>query len=90
MTPSMLELRAGRARVVIDPAGGGRIERLEVDGLALLVPPEVDDHGHGAFCMAPFAGRLIVSTMGPEADVMASGFSTIAVPAGDEEEEGEA
>ena len=61
--PSMLELRAGRARVVIDPAGGGRIERLEVDGLALLVPPEVDDRGHGAFCMAPFAGRLRHGTL---------------------------
>jgi aldose 1-epimerase len=54
----MLELTAGSARVVVDEVHGARIERLEVDGLALLVPPEVDDHNHGAFPMAPWAGRI--------------------------------
>ena len=54
----MLALEAGLARVVVDPDGGGRIERLEVDGLALLVPPEVDDHNYGCFPMAPWAGRV--------------------------------
>ena len=54
----MVELRAGTARVVLDEAHGGRIERLRVDGLDLLVPPELDDRNHGAFPMAPWAGRL--------------------------------
>lgn len=54
----MLALEVGPARVVVDPDGGGRIERLEVDGLALLVPPEVDDHNYGCFPMAPWAGRV--------------------------------
>jgi len=53
-----VELTAGRARVVVDAAGGGRIDRLTVDGLELLVPPEVNDHNHGAFPMAPWAGRV--------------------------------
>jgi aldose 1-epimerase len=43
---------------VLDPEGGGRIDRLEVDGLALLVPPDVDDHNYGCFPMAPWAGRV--------------------------------
>lgn len=54
----MLALEAGAARVVIDPEGGGRIERLDVDGLMLLVPPEEDERNHGAFPMAPWAGRI--------------------------------
>jgi aldose 1-epimerase len=54
----MLALEAGAARVVVDPDGGGRIERLDVDGLALLVPPEIDDHNYGCFPMAPWAGRV--------------------------------
>lgn len=54
----MLTLTAGSARVEVDEVGGGRIERLEVDGLALLVPKEVDERNHGAFPMAPFAGRV--------------------------------
>ena len=31
---------------------------LGVDGLDLLVPPEVDDHNFGCFPMAPWAGRV--------------------------------
>lgn len=54
----MLSLSAGSAHVVIDERGGGRIERLEVDGLSILVPPEVDERNHGAFPMAPWAGRV--------------------------------
>jgi aldose 1-epimerase len=53
----VLALSAGAARVVVDERGG-RIERLEFDGLNLLVPPEADDHDHGAFPMAPWAGRV--------------------------------
>jgi hypothetical protein len=38
----VLALEAGSARVVVDPEGGGRIERLDVDGLMLLVPAKVE------------------------------------------------
>jgi len=54
----MLALEAGTARVVVDPEGGGRIERIDVDGLPLLIPPEIDDHSYGCFPMAPWAGRV--------------------------------
>jgi aldose 1-epimerase len=54
----LIDLHAGPARVVLDDQHGGRLERLEVDGLDLLVPPEVDDHNYGAFPMAPWAGRI--------------------------------
>ena len=53
-----LVLDAGSARVVVDPEAGGRIVRLEVAGLGLIVPPEVDAHDHGIFPMAPWAGRV--------------------------------
>ena len=54
----MISLAAGSAQVVIDPAGGGRIDRLSVAGLDLLVPPEVHERNYGAFPMAPWAGRV--------------------------------
>jgi galactose mutarotase-like enzyme len=54
----VLALEAGAARVVVAPEGGAHIERIDVDGLALLVPPEVDDHNYGCFPMAPWAGRV--------------------------------
>jgi aldose 1-epimerase len=54
----MVELRAGSARVVLDEVNGGRIERVTVNGLDLLVPPELDDRNYGAFPMAPWAGRI--------------------------------
>lgn len=54
----IIELVAGSACAVLDPAGGGRLERLTVDGLLLLVPPEVNERDYGAFPMAPWAGRL--------------------------------
>jgi aldose 1-epimerase len=54
----LIHLSAGSARVEIDELHGGRIERLEVDGLDLLVPPERHEHDSGAFPMAPWAGRI--------------------------------
>jgi galactose mutarotase-like enzyme len=48
----------GAVRLDVDDHAGGRIERLVVEGLDLLVPPEVNDHNYGAFAMAPWAGRL--------------------------------
>ncbi len=54
----MLALEAGDARLVVDPAGGGRVTELEVDGLQLLLRAEDDDRNHGIFPMAPWAGRV--------------------------------
>jgi aldose 1-epimerase len=54
----VIELTAGDARLVVDPDGGGRVLHLEVGDLALVVPPEIDDHNHGIFPMAPWAGRV--------------------------------
>ena len=54
----MINLAAGDSRLVIDPFHGGRVTHLEVGDLALVVPPEVDDHNHGIFPMAPWAGRI--------------------------------
>ncbi|HEU5302817.1 MAG TPA: aldose 1-epimerase [Acidimicrobiia bacterium] len=54
----MLVLDAGPAQAVVDPEAGGRIVRLDVAGLPLIVPPEVDAHAHGIFPMAPWAGRV--------------------------------
>lgn len=51
-------LGAGSARLEIDPAHGGRIERLTVGGFDLLVPPEQHERNYGAFPMAPWAGRI--------------------------------
>jgi hypothetical protein len=42
-------LEAGAARLVYSPARGGRLISLTVDGLDLLVTPEVDDHDFGSF-----------------------------------------
>jgi len=57
-----IELQAGQARAVIDPAAGGRLTSLVVAGNELLtgvtdsiVPPSMR---HGSFPMAPWAGRL--------------------------------
>src|SRR5206468_2980253 len=48
----------GPARLVVAPERGGRIMALSVDGLDLLVTPDVDDHNFGCFPMAPWAGRI--------------------------------
>ena len=54
----MLALEAGAARLVVDPADGGRVAGLDVDGLPLLLTPDDDDRNHGIFPMAPWAGRV--------------------------------
>jgi aldose 1-epimerase len=54
----LIELDAGRARLVYAPERGGRLVSLTVDGLDLLVTPDVDDHDYGLFPMAPWAGRV--------------------------------
>ncbi len=51
-------MESGPARLVVSPEQGGRIMALTVDGVDLLVTPEVDDHNFGCFPMAPWAGRV--------------------------------
>jgi aldose 1-epimerase len=58
----VLAKRVGRAAILIDPARGGRLFSLTVDGVELLggstpppdAPPEIF---RGSFVMAPFVGR---------------------------------
>jgi aldose 1-epimerase len=57
----MLELTAGDARAVIDPARGGRVASLRLGERELLVPsPDPHDLSMrwGLFLMAPWPGRL--------------------------------
>ena len=54
----MLTLESGPARLVVAPEKGGRIVAFSVDGLDLLVRPEIDGHNFGCFPMAPWAGRV--------------------------------
>ncbi|MGW4897102.1 aldose epimerase family protein [Kitasatospora sp. NPDC004240] len=53
-SPDHLTLNAGPAVAVLDPAGGGRLTGLSVDGLQLLMPGTA----FGSFPMAPWCGRL--------------------------------
>src|SRR3954471_11560632 len=56
----MVELRAGKATVTIDPEGGGRVDSLRVGDIDLLLTPADDTarKGHfGSFVMAPWVGR---------------------------------
>lgn len=57
----MIELTNGRAVVQVDPSCGGRIARLAVDGVDLIVsgdPRHDDPLDWGLYPMVPFAGRL--------------------------------
>ncbi len=57
-------LTAGSARVVVEPAFGGRLSSFNVDGIELLWQPDGDmpgashPFGWGSFVMAPYAGRI--------------------------------
>jgi galactose mutarotase-like enzyme len=56
----MVELKAGQTTVVVDPEGGGRVDRLQVGDLDLLLTAAEDTSGEerfGSFVMAPWAGR---------------------------------
>jgi aldose 1-epimerase len=53
-----MELRAGDVRAVVDPTRGGRLSRLEVAGLNLLLPQSDEPMGWGCYPMAPWAGRV--------------------------------
>ena len=54
----MIALRAGPAAARIDPASGGRIASLSVDGLELLVTEGPTPLDWGCYPMAPWAGRV--------------------------------
>ncbi|GAC1586570.1 MAG: aldose 1-epimerase [Acidimicrobiales bacterium] len=57
----MIELHAGPARVLVDPAHGGRLASVSVAGLELLVDRTAaggDPLGWGCYPMAPWAGRV--------------------------------
>lgn len=56
----MIQLTAGggAASVVVNPRGGGWIERLVAGDLDLLVPHDTHEDKSGAFPMAPWAGRI--------------------------------
>jgi aldose 1-epimerase len=53
-----VELTAGNASTVIDPADGGRLTSLVVRGHELLFNAGDDPTMHGSFVMAPYAGRI--------------------------------
>lgn len=54
----MIEMTAGAARLRVDPARGGRIASLTVDGLDLLLGEQSDPLRWGSYPMAPWAGRV--------------------------------
>ncbi|HVM53644.1 MAG TPA: hypothetical protein VM262_10650 [Acidimicrobiales bacterium] len=54
----MITLSSGAATVTVDPAAGGRIASIVVDGLELLVTAADGATDWGCFVMAPFAGRI--------------------------------
>jgi aldose 1-epimerase len=51
-------LRAGEAELTIDPAQGGRLSSLVVDGHEILVTEGFGPIEWGCYPMAPFAGRI--------------------------------
>lgn len=54
----MIDLRRGGVTLRIDAAAGGRVARLAVDGLDLLVDGSGPGILWGSFVMAPWAGRI--------------------------------
>jgi aldose 1-epimerase len=54
----VVTLRAGDARLTIDPAAGGRFASLVIGGHELLVTEGLGPIEWGCFPMAPFAGRI--------------------------------
>jgi galactose mutarotase-like enzyme len=54
----VLTLESGPARLVVAAEKGGRVLSFSIDGLDLLVTPEIDDHNFGCFQMAAWVGRV--------------------------------
>ena len=55
---TLLHLRAGSARAIVDPDRGARLAALSVDGLSLLRTADPSPYGWGCYPMVPWAGRL--------------------------------
>ena len=53
-----ITLTSGAAEAVLDPAAGGRIAALRIDGLAVLMAEGWGPLGWGCYPMVPWAGRL--------------------------------
>jgi aldose 1-epimerase len=53
-----IRLEAGSSSAIVDPAAGGRVTSLVVDGSELLVQHGADVFHWGSFPMAPWVGRL--------------------------------
>jgi aldose 1-epimerase len=53
-----VRLSVGNTTVTVDPAAGGRVTSLVVDGVELLVQRGADVFHWGSFPMAPWVGRL--------------------------------
>jgi aldose 1-epimerase len=54
----MIRLQAGAVTLVLEPASGGRVSQLVVDGLDLLAHTGAKATRWGSFVMAPWAGRI--------------------------------
>ena len=54
----LVTLRSGPVEAILDPAAGGRIAALRVDGIDLLLTHGDGPLAWGAYPMAPWAGRL--------------------------------
>jgi len=54
----MLQLRSSSAVAIVDPAAGGRLASLAVEGRELLVGQDSDTMRWGSYPMVPFAGRI--------------------------------
>ncbi len=65
LTTPQLTLTSGTARLVVDPARGGRLAAWHVDGHDLLVGPDPtrDPEGWGCYPMVPWAGRVRDATL---------------------------
>ena len=59
----LVSLRAGHAEADLDPAAGGRIARLRVDGLDLILTEGFGPLAWGCYPMVPWAGRLRDGTL---------------------------
>ena len=56
--PARPTIAAGGAEAVIDPAAGGRLAALRIDGIDVIKPSGVGPIAWGLYPMAPWAGRL--------------------------------
>jgi aldose 1-epimerase len=58
LSEPVIELEASGVTARVEPAAGGRLSSLSIDGQELLVGPASDPLAWGAYPMVPFAGRV--------------------------------